>query len=52
MREQFEKHIDENLDLYVEGKVLVSVRRILTTKWVVNAREKIKMETEMIKHGL
>ena len=34
----------------MEGKLPVSERRILTTKCVANAWEKIKMETEMIKH--
>ena len=51
IREEFEKHIDENLELYVEGKLLVSERRILTTKWVANAWEKIKRNPEMIIHG-
>ena len=39
VREQFEKHLDENLDLYVEGKLAASERRLLTTKWVGNAWE-------------
>ena len=51
VREQFEQHIHDHLDLYVENKLPVSERRILTTKWVANAWDKIKKETEMIKHG-
>ena len=41
VREQFEKHLDENLDRYVEGKLTASERRVLTTKWVANAWEKL-----------
>ena len=37
VREQFEKHLDENLNNYVEGKLTASERRILTTKWVAIA---------------
>ena len=37
VREQFEKHLDENLERYVEGKLTASERRVLTTKWVGNA---------------
>ena len=32
-KQQFEKHIDENLDRYVEGKLTASERRVLTTRW-------------------
>ena len=41
VREQFERHLDENLDLFVEGKLAASERRVLTTKWVGNAWEKL-----------
>ena len=51
VREQFEEHMDQNLDLYVEGKLSVSERRILTTKWVANAWQHIKEQKEMIKDG-
>ena len=37
--ELFEKHIDENLESYVEGTLFVTKRRILTTKWVADAWE-------------
>ena len=42
VREQFAHHIDGNLELYVEGKLTVSERRMFTTKWVANAWETIK----------
>ena len=32
IREQFEKHLSENLNLYTENKLPVSERRVLTTK--------------------
>ena len=37
VREQFEKHLDENLNDCVEGKLTASKRRILTTKGVAIA---------------
>ena len=48
VREQFEKHLDENLESYVEGKLTASERRVLTTKWVANAWEKLCKNKEMI----
>ena len=33
VRELFEKHINENLEAYVEGTLSVAKRRILTTNW-------------------
>ena len=35
--EIYEKHIDENLEVYVEGTLSVAKRRILTRKWVADA---------------
>ena len=40
--EFFKKHINQNLEAYVEGTLSVAKRRILTTKWVVDAWEKLK----------
>ena len=48
VREQFEKHLDENLDRYVERKLTASERRVLTTKWVGNAWEKLSENKDMI----
>ena len=42
VRELFEKHIDENLEAYVEGTLSTAKRRILTTKWVADAWKKLK----------
>ena len=51
VRELFEKHIDENLEAYVEGTLSVTKRRILTTKWVADALENIKKQPDIIKHS-
>ena len=47
----FERHLNENFDLYVEGKLLASERRVVTTKWVAESWEKIKHDKEMIRHS-
>ena len=49
VRGQFEKHIDEDLSLYVESKLTLADRRILTTKWVANVCDKIKVQKDMIR---
>ena len=36
IKEQFERHLDENLDDYVDGKLTVSDRRVFITKWIGN----------------
>ena len=48
VREQFEKHLDENLNDYVEGKLTASKRRILTTKWVAIKWEKVMQDKETV----
>ena len=48
VREQSEKHLDENLNEYAEGKLTASKRRILTTKWVATAWEKVMQDKEMV----
>ena len=48
VREQFEKHLDENLDKYVDGKLTTSERRVLTTKWVADAWQKVSENKDMI----
>ena len=50
-RELFKKHIDKNLEVYVEGTLSSAKRRILTTKWVADASEKIRKQPDMIKHS-
>ena len=49
VREQFEKHLSENLHLYTENKLPVSERRALTTKWVAEGWEKVSRNKEIIK---
>ena len=34
LRTQFEKHRDENIELYISNKLTASKRRVLVTKWV------------------
>ena len=41
VRIQFEKHFQENLTVYVEGKISASERRVLLTKWVGNAWDEV-----------
>lgn len=48
VREEFEKHLDDNLERYVEGKIGASERRVLTTKWVANAWEKVTASKECV----
>ena len=48
VREQFEKHLDENLKDYVEGKLTASKWRILTIKWIAIAWEKVMQDKEMV----
>ena len=51
IREQFKKHLSENLHLYTENKLPVSERRVLTTKWVVEGWEKVSQNKEIIKRS-
>ena len=51
IREQFEKHLSENLHLYTENKLPVSERRVLTTKWVAEGWEKALQNKEIIKRS-
>ena len=37
VRQQFEKHLEENLQQYTEGKISASERRLLVIKWVGKA---------------
>ena len=51
VREFFEQHLDSNLELYVDGKLSASERRVLTTKWVGGAWDRIKKDKELIRHS-
>ena len=48
VRRLFEDHPGKHLELYVEGKLLSSQRRILMTKWVGQAWKKISERKESI----
>ena len=49
VREQFKKHLSENLHLYTKNKLPVSERRVLTTKWVAEGWEKVSRNKEIMK---
>ena len=48
LQTQFEKHRDENIELYINNKLTASKRQVLVNKWVAEAWEKIKINKEMI----
>ena len=48
LKNKFERHLDENLDNYVEVKLAVSDRIVLTTKWVGNPWKKVCQSKDMI----
>ena len=45
------KHLQENLNSYVKGRINASERRVLFTKWVGAAWEELSSKTEMIVHS-
>ena len=51
VRRLFEDHLDKHLELYVEGKLPASQRRILMIKWVGQAWKKINGMKESIKRS-
>ena len=51
IREQFEKHLSENLHLYTKNKLPVSERRVLTTKWVAEGWQRVSQNKEIIKRS-
>lgn len=48
---QFQKHLQENLTMYVEGKISALERRVLLTKWVGNAWDEVCSNKEMRKRS-
>lgn len=51
VRTQFEKHLNGNLTLYTQGKILASEQRVVLTRWVENAWDHICSNTEMVKRS-
>ena len=50
VRSLFEDHLDKNLDQYLDGKINVSQRRVLMTKWVGEAWSKVgKMKDSIVR---
>ncbi len=45
------KHMEENLDAYVNGRISAKERQILFTKWVGQAWEEVSSNKEMIKRS-
>ena len=45
---QATKHLQENLDSYVQGTINASERRVLITKWVGSAWEELSTKTDMV----
>ena len=48
VRQQFEKHLEENLQRYTEGKISASERRVLVTKWVAKAWTGVGSNRDMV----
>ena len=51
VREIFGQHLGANLELYVNGKLTAGERRVLATKWVVEAWQRVKKQKDLIKHS-
>ena len=50
-RDQFEEHLNENMERYMNGEILVRERRILTTHWIANAWSYICLYKNIVKRG-
>ena len=48
VRQQFKKHLEENLQRYGEGKISVFQRRVLVTKWVNKAWTEAGSNRDMV----
>ena len=48
VKQQFEKHLKENLQGYTEEKISASERRVLVTKWVGNAWAEVGSNRDMV----
>ena len=48
MEREATKHLQENLNIYVEGRINASERRVLFTNWVSAAWEELSSKTDMI----
>ena len=48
VRQQFEKHLEENLQRYTEGKISASERRVLVTKCVGKAWTEVGSNRDMV----
>ena len=48
VRQQFEKHLEENLQRYTEAKINAFQRRVLVTKWVGKAWAEVGSNRDMV----
>ena len=48
VRQQFEKHLEENLQRYTEGKISAPERRLLVTKWVGKVWTQVDSNRDMV----
>ena len=48
VRQQFEKHLEENLQRYIEWKIIASERRVLVFKWVGKAQTEVGSNRNMV----
>ena len=46
--DKFEKHLEENQQRYTEGKISVSERRVLVTKWVGKAWTEVGSNRDIV----
>ena len=48
VRQQFEKHLEKNLQRYTDGKISASERRVLVTKWVGKVCTEVGSNHDMV----
>ena len=48
LQKKVEKHLEENLQRYTEGKISASERRVLVTKWVGRAWTEVGSNRDMV----
>ena len=48
VRQQFEKHLEKNLQWYTEGKISASEGRVLVTKWFGKAWTEVGFNRDMV----
>ena len=49
VKQQFDKHLKENLQRYTEGKISTSEKRVLATKWVGKAWTEVGFNRDILR---